>query len=600
MRIGRDILQDFHRDQGGAIMILALVALLILLMLGMTMYDAGDAAHTKIQTQAAADSAAFSQAAIKARSMNMLAYANIAKRSIWGIHSLYPSYLKSMHRWISSTINSNCQPCADSDPESNACKLCRAAKRERHRWIDATCEDRSSVDSDQYRSSCTTGDPNSWGTFRHLSGRDYSRALTWNKDHTRIVDDDLDWADPTYIRTHHFGAKSSTPPNLFEAYVARDVRALDNYQRYIFGLTPWWGWTEQLVRAVRDGATMSGSWPAPVGAFPLSLGSMVNNIIQRFRGLFGGANGVASPNFTLYADSLPVYPGHVGTMQHYLANAVGNSGVRSCLLSILQGGSCTQHIDPFLLEHLANALVFWLKSDGVAAGEYNNLNTVQGMAATVGIHFNAVFHDFINTGLPYTQNSFENILGSDKIVAEPWLVRPAKTASHWRLSTSNIVLTYKTHYGVFDKDRGRKKLGFMKQDYRDNSLKGLAARAQLYGTPSTPVVVGDDYVSQELTYNASGQWAMARAEIFFKHGGSPDLWHPSWSSRLRPLAIGDEYSEADYSLNSVYHDAVPGFALAAAMGITNLSDLFTALSDLAFMEKATLSMGPSTIQGVSK
>jgi hypothetical protein len=582
-----NIFRRFERDEGGAILILALVAMMILMLLAMTLYDAGGAARDKAEVQASADTAAYSQAAVKARSMNMLAYSNISKRSIWGVHSLYPSYLKSMHRWIISTINSNCPSC--DDPNDNNCKKCRAAKRERDRWIGATCEggvQDCPIDSN----------------FRLLSGRDYSDKLSWadSDEGTRIADTDSDWADPLYIETHDFGAKDDTPATLFEAYVAEDMRALDNYQRYIFGLTPWWGWTEHLVKAVRNGATMSSSWPAPVGAFPMSLSSMINNLIAQFRGLFGGAGAVTSAGFTLYADSLPVYPGKVGTMQGYMASAINDSSVRGCLLAMLQGGSCTDHIDPFLLEHIANALIFWLKSEGVLAGDYTDLDQVQGMAATIGLHYKAVFQDFVDVGLPYTQNSFENILGKHRIIGEPWLLRPGESAAHWQLSTSNIVLTYQARMGVYDDNRDRQKFGIVGEDHRGDSLENLVRRSRLYGTPTTPMVSGADMVSQELTYNASGYWAMARSEIFFNADSPPDLWHPSWSSRLRPMSIDDEFLVAGYSLNHVYHDAIAGFALAAALGITELSDIFTALSDLAYMEKATLSMGESTIEGVSK
>ncbi|MFP4597903.1 MAG: pilus assembly protein TadG-related protein [Persicimonas sp.] len=598
MRYLCDQLTCFDSDEEGAILILALAALLILLLLGMTLFDAGRAAHDKMETQAAADTAAYSQAAVKARSMNMMAYANISKRSIWGIHSLYPSYLKSTHRWIVNSINSNCKTCENQDPSSDACRKCRTAQKERDRWINSTCEELDNFD-------CDASNPDSWGLFRHLSGRDYGDKLTLTDNNTKIEDVDTDWADPWYVDAKDFGAKPTLDPNdpmksLFEAYVAEDMRALDNYQRYIFGLTPWWGWTEQLVRAVRNGASMSSSWPAPVGAMPQSIGSSVNSIIQRFRGLFGGSASTQSPGYTLYADSLPVFPGTTGTMQSYLSDAVNNSSVRSCLRAILEGGSCSDHINPFLIEHVANALIFMIRSEGVVGAEYDNMDPVSGMAATLGIHYKAVFDDFVDVGLPYTANSFDNVLGDDRLVGEPWLLRPGKTEAHWQMSTSNIVMTYQGRYGSFDKQRDRKKFDFVEQDYRGNSLKHLVKRAQLYGTPNNRVLTGDELLSQELTYSASGYWAMARSEIFFNAAGDPDLWHPSWSSRLRPIAIDDEFVVADYTFNQVYHDAVGGFALAAALGITELSDIWTALGDLAFMEKATLSMGESTVEGVSK
>ena len=78
-----------HRDESGAITLAALAACLILIMVGLTIWDAGRSARDKIDVQNAADTAAYSQAAVRARSMNMLAFTNVAKRSVAGMHSMY-------------------------------------------------------------------------------------------------------------------------------------------------------------------------------------------------------------------------------------------------------------------------------------------------------------------------------------------------------------------------------------------------------------------------------------------------------------------------------------------------------------------------------
>lgn len=79
----------FHLGQGGAIAFLALAALLVLAMTAFVLNDAGHGSRDKIDVQMAADTAAFSQASVRARSMNMLAFANIGKRTTAGIHNVF-------------------------------------------------------------------------------------------------------------------------------------------------------------------------------------------------------------------------------------------------------------------------------------------------------------------------------------------------------------------------------------------------------------------------------------------------------------------------------------------------------------------------------
>src|SRR5699024_4619598 len=81
--------ERFNRDQQGAIALLVLAALMALLMMGLVILDTGDAAREKITVQSAADAAAWSEAAVEARAMNMMALANIGKRITIGMTAFY-------------------------------------------------------------------------------------------------------------------------------------------------------------------------------------------------------------------------------------------------------------------------------------------------------------------------------------------------------------------------------------------------------------------------------------------------------------------------------------------------------------------------------
>lgn len=96
----RDILGRLHAEQSGAIALLLLASILILFLSALVIYDAGTAAQDKMDTQIGADSAAYSHSVVKARSMNMIAYANTIKRMIFSYLATYiNAWLAILARW---------------------------------------------------------------------------------------------------------------------------------------------------------------------------------------------------------------------------------------------------------------------------------------------------------------------------------------------------------------------------------------------------------------------------------------------------------------------------------------------------------------------
>ena len=90
-------LEAVHAEESGAVLLMCLAACMILIMLSLVIYDTGMMTRDKIDAQMAADTAAYSQAGIKARGMNMVATANVGKRTVMGIRNMYyfqyPRYL---------------------------------------------------------------------------------------------------------------------------------------------------------------------------------------------------------------------------------------------------------------------------------------------------------------------------------------------------------------------------------------------------------------------------------------------------------------------------------------------------------------------------
>jgi hypothetical protein len=116
-------LGGLHDDESGAFLLIGLAASLVLMLMAWVVMDAGSAARAKMEGQAAADTAAYSAAAVKARTMNDLVYANLAKRTVVGAHAVYPSLMAGYHEWIGQ-YEKMCE--ATNDPA-----ICEIALRNR-------------------------------------------------------------------------------------------------------------------------------------------------------------------------------------------------------------------------------------------------------------------------------------------------------------------------------------------------------------------------------------------------------------------------------------------------------------------------------------
>lgn len=81
---------------------------LLLTMLSLILYDAGVMLRAKVESRASADTAAYSAAATQARAMNMIAYGNVGKRTIVGIHNMYFFQYPYYMLWWAGQCSSCC------------------------------------------------------------------------------------------------------------------------------------------------------------------------------------------------------------------------------------------------------------------------------------------------------------------------------------------------------------------------------------------------------------------------------------------------------------------------------------------------------------
>ena len=131
-------------------------------------------------------------------------------------------------------------------------------------------------------------------------------------------------------------------------------------------------------------------------------------------------------------------------------------------------------------------------------------------------------------------------LGFSDDYAKPWqLTDPGSFGNNeaeWYRRTSKLVFAYQP--GRDFSGNERRKYGYVSHDYSTNL---------------------------DLVYKPDGFFGMARAEYSYQNG-EPDMWHPSWTTRMRPVALPGEWAaySGDYRMVSAYIDAVPYIYAPAA------------------------------------
>lgn len=465
-RLWGNRLRGLHHDEGGAILLFSLVGILILMLMTWTVMDAGQVTRTKFEVQASADMAAYSQAAIKARSMNMLAYTNIAKRSVVGIHSLYNGMFEAYEEWL--------------------------------------------FGDDPYWGECGSGEPGAASCAEVQEEVDQWRAET-NNDRKRFADN-------------------------IDKYYNKDLLALDNYQTYIMELTPWWGWSEAVVRAQRNSATMATSYPPPAGWLRRSFPDLTDQVI-------GKVGSVGHHNMSNALERLPVvlYDDPEVNADHMSKYA-------------FRDGSFTRELT-------ANASLH--KQDSARGAKLDaNIASGAGLAGQ-----NAV-------------NSFNALAKWARPVMFPqWI----DTEEKWLRATSNIIITFQDNDDVFGKRRQKFKVP--KDEY---NLEVIGAKDEIF-RPKGYWSMARSEISFLPFIDKNG-----------KEERIPDMWHARWTARMRPMALPNEFAYGGYNMNGVYYDIMPHLSLSLQIGARGAPTVDEYFDEMVWMERATRGMGNSTIDGVGK
>lgn len=593
-RRARTLHSGLADDERGAVFLMCLAGILIVLLMALMVYDAGIATKDKTRVQGAADFSAMAQANVNARTMNMLAYGNIAKRSIWAVHSLYPSQIEAYRTHLFDRLDSHCQWDNETDTtevwweqtqenidDSDSGDVGRAADAERSLQI---CEEARLTNYRDFYQLVET-DPDTDGDFFLFSGADVS-----------VIDDGGPQGDIL--------PDPANPNILSVQYYAQDLRAIDNYQRFLVGAAPWWGWTEQLMHGVRNGATITASFPPPsTDGVPGAGGGAFDYLGQL-------AASTISPGETGPGDFvLPVRPGADGTMSDHITERIEagfDGGVGAGVNHYTELDNANTD-DAFILEHLANNTAFINQSGGLyeceglteREPEEREIDTPGGgecfLADEIAnaVWFDAAVGHFIDVGLNYTNEAFA-LGGMADEINEPWQLD--QTGSQWLAGSSNLVIAYLSDHQEMRGGSSREKFQFVDRFGAEDAQE----TGQFFEEATGPQ--GANRLRE--MYAAFGYWGMARGEVSFtaETDQPADLWHPAWIGKLRPVSLPGEFDGLGFEMGDMFHTMLAYIHLAQRTGITEMDPLDSVDHewDFARMEWMMRGMSEETVEGVPK
>lgn len=496
---------DLHRQEGGAVILLVLAGFLVLILVSLAMHDAGEAAHEEIQVQNAADTAAYSQSVVKARSMNMIAYANTAKRMFFGQMVVYNTGMAALYASTAS-----------------------------------------------YCSSCSIVNP--YACYRCVIGG------------LQIVGELINYFT-----------------NVMDAVerASDEIKNLDALQSYLAGVSPWWGFTEALMRGTHNGATLTTTWPPPAAELTSTMND-VRSWIQAIDAIF---------DTNIYSQ-VPGNP--TGAFDRLPATQRGGLNLEDNVMDFLgypgfSGSVGTQDYLDYCMEFFAtpeHAIPFikhWTQSDGGGwdpAGISADSQTRGYFAA-----FNLGASGFCWQLLQFPWMSFPPMIGwffdaneelMDYRLDGGGLFPGDVNKNGWMQSTSNITLAYRASQRATAAEFDAPNMGnfsgsgdfgpgaryeFDNLDLPEHAENPEFQASGTFSLARSELVWRDhpdalrsigDVLGAGNVFSQIGQAVMEGPLVFSR--GTPHMWTPRWTARLRPVYLPGE------SLGSELGADLPGVA----------------------------------------
>lgn len=539
----KELLSKLHHSQSGAIALLCLAGLLIIFLTAMLMYDAGEAARDKMDVQIGADTAALSSAAVKSRSMNMVAYSNITKRILYGYNTIYTAALLALIETTGYYLYEAGKNAAQAIKTAPACATVVG---------------------------CAV--PIGFAVVA------IDNAITAVKGILQLIFELIEFSTVNGARLFGFPTGSDTWRS------AKEVTALDYYQEYMVKMQPWWSWGEAVTRGMRNGATLVGTFPIPNG----EASRLRNKIRFGLNALGSVFDSVPAPDdlvsTTSKTDSMPVeqIPEFMGLgpffsgigVPKFVAHAKMCSGVLfSPEFWLMQ----------YYMDHWRPSEGYWddtHKPLGAKFAPRTLITLLEIAQMPVGCVFAALTlgHEV----LPYDLKA--------SVQSSPTALFGSTTPDNWLSATMNVAFGYKRGQGRFDDDARRSKMSFMTPDYQLAAGETLF-RNDGYWAISKAEIMYDTGLVGELSSGISpssvpapfGAMLSGALNVFSNWFNEPGMFAPRWTARARPLALPNEGNDGALDrMDAMFHDQLPFMALTTPLALAyGEGGDFPALDDIA-------------------
>jgi hypothetical protein len=520
----RSTIGRIHAEQSGAIALMLLASILILFMTALVIFDAGTAAQDKMDVQIGADSAAFSHSIVKARSMNMIAYANTVKRMIFSYLATY------INAWLAILA----------------------------RWA-------------YHASRC----------FRIFP--DISSCITWALAIPMIIAEGIE-----FIVTN-MPTMGGWPLWMGDAPRSRsEIKALENYQEYMFAITPWWAYVEGALRGMMNGAMITAAWPPP-GSVLSGINSAIAPIIGPLDGALGTNVMGMLPGSTSHTDVLPISRRDIDDTW----NNVNDPWNYDNDMGFGHARRYCEEYDGSFEWFTTGAQTFITGMGDDPDGWEWTFAIMHIIPWSVGCLF---------ASWSYKDDNFVD-----------WRLKSSNgnNKQNWLAATGSLHIAYLPRAGRNDSSTGeRQKYMYMSREatlsnnFKNEGYFGMARSEIVYKQPVNWVNPLESLISSIPIFGS-----LLTNRLGINH--EPDMWSPRWTSKNRPVTLpgerfGSAISTTTVGLNVVTRDAVPFLALGSLIGLVGPQggdppfSIPSAVRDFYYLLRAGQTFGTSQIEGIPK
>ncbi len=613
--------KEIHSQERGALAMLCLAGILIIVMMGLLVMDVAEVSQEKAHIQAAADASAHSQAAVMARTMNMISFANVGKRINVGYVAGYDAvmgwlgFLNAV-AWILTAI------CGVLIPLTKG-------------LITPVCKQMARISA---AASCV-------------------------------------------YALEHFGDRRPQWEDVVRGTFGPEIRAYNNYQQYMADITPYWAWSAGVWRGFTNSAPVTVGYPAPkasdnfTAALPIRVpeGNSWDNMCEKIQwapSLPDSIGAIMSGGPAAFFSSITRQADRWYMFFDFMVKNVLGAVTETSSLDTDQLGDMPDGVDlgddgiegdtdlDFEVENcgqLEDILSDCEDCDYIPpvpcpepdpddedppeCEDQEGSVRLEGATEYINVGMDCAtseLNEALNDAIQQVTNSLScsNIdsvgmygavflSGALGLLVDPTQILDGRSGFIWRIIRRLLPRSFRdrcggqtqNRYGDFAAEAAAWELdssanwlmqgSTLMYAYRPNAHRNMGARTK-YDFVGAPAEQG------LLDFGSSGTWAMSRGEIAwqgdrdkYNHDpiDGPHLWESVWASRIRPVALDGEWeSYGDFTpwdgLQEIQREMIAGILLAHGMDFLSTANTQNLLTKPYNVESISIEGGMTILEEI--